>query len=171
MQWARGFFRLWIILTALLIVFAGSNYNVSNAVHVLAWRDYGESLCSDPAVLMAVNDWKVSLNAEVVSSATKFEDDCFKYKSVDQASATKIRNGRDWEQYLANEDNKVDAAKLAASVNHIALKFNYKLKYEKQKAWDDLQRFANDTMVPAILVLVFGAGLTWALRGFSARKT
>ena len=76
MQWARGFFRLWLVLTALLIVLVGYSYNVLNAVQVLVWQDFRPSLCSDPSVLKALEGWKVSRTEGVAESAGKFEADC-----------------------------------------------------------------------------------------------
>ena len=170
MQWARGFFRLWLVLTALLIVLVGYSYNVLNAVQVLVWQDFRPSLCSDPSVLKALEGWKVSRTEGVAESAGKFEADCIIYGESAQLAQVTVKIGRDWEEYLANESDEAIAAMIASAANSAALKFNSNLKSKKEKAAKNFQEFLNYSIVPALWLLVLGAGLTWALRGFKARK-
>jgi hypothetical protein len=169
MQWAKGFFRLWLVLTAVLSITAGIAHKIPSAVHVLVWKNYRPPLCAEPNVLKAVEGWKVSANPDVVANSKLFSIDCSEFKAVDHILTKEIPQMSDWNAFIENEQDEYLATSLIFAANRAALASIPKLKVEKARAEKSLWMFFNDAIVPSFWMLIIGIGLTWALRGFRSR--
>lgn len=176
MSWARGFFRLWAVLTALYFSALTVGYapTIHDAFSVYVFERYAPEPCGDPVVIEAVK----AFQAEGVVDASKFLERCAPKPTIrgriivlgtgeigpipKSAETSTDLLGADTQQqseasFFVRQQGALQTAR--------ALR-NEKLRVQRKDAVKNMQKFLFVAIFPPLVLLLSGAGFAWALRGF-----
>lgn len=176
MSWARGFFRLWAVLTALYVSALTVGYapTIHDAFSVYVFERYAPEPCGDPAVIDAVK----AFQAEGVVNASNFLERCAPKQTIrlriielGTGEIGPIPKSAETSTDLLGTDTPQQSKasfflrQQGALQTAVALR-NEKLRVQRKDAVKNMQKFLFVAIFPPLVLLLSGAGLAWALRGF-----
>lgn len=180
MSWARGFFRIWVVLTALYASGVAVSFApaMRDAFAAYLLRTYIPEPCTDPKVIEAVK----ALQDDGVPEAAKFFEDCAPNRPI----RLKIIKGPDGKnsQTPQSEAKTSDTPVAEApplseasffirqqkALQNVATLQNADLRVQRSDALKNMEKIFWLAVLPPLVLLLIGAAFTWALRGFSAPK-